>query len=65
MVVEYEPIAGAKVNFDKTEGLRVLGGVAIPFQGPSVGVTNPSASLGCGLGTTSNWSEIGRNYKLR
>ena len=43
----------------------VLGGVAILFQGPSAGVTDPSASLGCGSGPTSNWSEIGRKYKLR
>ena len=63
-VVEYERIAGAKVNFDKSEGLR-LGGVAILFQGPSAGVTDPSASLGCGLVPTSNWSEIGRKYILR
>ena len=32
----------------------VLGGVAILFQGPSAGVTDPSASLGCGLGPTSD-----------
>ena len=62
VVVEYERIAGAKVNFDKSEGLR-LG--AILFQGPSAGVTDPSASSGCGLGPTSNWSEIGRKYMLR
>ena len=29
------------------------------------GVTNPSASSGCGSGPTSNWSEIDRKYKLR
>ena len=43
----------------------VLGGVAIPFQGPSAGVMDPSTSSRCGLGLTSNWSEIGRKYKLR
>ena len=43
----------------------VLGGVAILFQGPSAGVADPSASSGCGLGPTSNWSEIGRKYMLR
>ena len=43
----------------------VLGGVAIPFQGPSAGVTDPSPSSGCGSGPTSNWNEIGRKYKLR
>ena len=65
-VVEYERIAGAKVNFDKSEGLRlVLGGLAIVFQGPSARVTDPSASSGCGSGPTSSWSEIGRKYKLR
>ena len=62
-VVEYERIAGAKVNFDKSEGLRLGAwrGVEILFQGPSAGVTDPSASSGCGSGPTSNWSEIGRN----
>ena len=65
-VVEYERIAGAKVNLTKAKvcGL-VLGGVAILFQGPSAGVTDPPASLGCGLGSTSNWSEIGRKYEPR
>ena len=43
----------------------VLGGVAILFQGPSAGVTDPSASSGYVLGPTSNWSEIGRKYMLR
>ena len=65
-VSEYERIVGAKVNFDKSEGLR-LGAceVAIPFQGPSAGVTDLSTSSGCGPAPTSNWSEIGRKYKLR
>ena len=65
-VSEYKRIAGAKVNFDKSEGLR-LGAwrVAVLFQGPSAGVTDPSASSGCGSGPTSNWSEIGRKYKPR
>ena len=43
----------------------VLGRVAIPYQGPSAGVTDPSASSGCGSSPTSNWSKIGRKYKLR
>ena len=43
----------------------MLGGVAIHFQGPSTGVADPSASLGCGSGPTSNWSKIGCKYKLR
>ena len=65
-VVEYERITGAKVNFDKAKVCGSdLGGVAILFQGPSAGVTNPSASSGCGLGPNSNWSEIGRKYMLR
>ena len=65
-VSEYERIAGAKVNFDKSEGLR-LGAwrVAILFRGRSAGVTDPSASSGCGSGPASNWSEIGRKYKPR
>ena len=54
-VGEYERIAGAKVNFDKSEGLR-LGAWrgAIPFQGPSTEVTDPSASSGYGSGPNSN-----------
>ena len=65
-VVGYEWIAGAKVNFDKTKVCSsVLGRVAILFHGPSTGVTDPSASSGCGSGPTSNWSEIGRKYMLR
>ena len=58
-VGEYERIAGAKVNFDESEGLR-LGAwwrVAIPLRGRSAGVTEPSASLECGSGP-----EIGRKY---
>ena len=65
-VVEYERIAGAKVNFEKSKGFgSVLGGVAILFQGPSAWVTDPSASSGCSSGPTFNWSEIGRKYMLR
>ena len=54
-VVEYVRIAGANVNFDQSS---VLGGVAILFQGPSAGVTDPSASSGCGSGPTSNWAKL-------
>ena len=54
-VSEYERIAGAKVNFDKSVGLRLgIGEVAILFQGPFSGVTDPSVFLGCGSGSTSN-----------
>ena len=65
-VARYEKVTGAKVNFDKSEGLR-LGAwrAAIPCQGPSDGVTVPSASLGCGSGPASSWSEIGWKYGLR
>ena len=65
-VSEYERIAGAKVNFDKSEDLRLgawRGSNTLP--GPSARVTDPSASSGCSLGPTSNWSEIGRKYKPR
>ena len=66
VVGEYEQIAGAKVNLTKAKVCGSLfGGVAIPFQGPSAGVTDPSTSSGCGSGPTFNWSEIGRGYKLR
>ena len=37
----------------------VPGWVALLYQGLFTGVTDPSASSGCGLGPTSNWSEIG------
>ena len=40
-VGEYERIAGTKVSFDKTKVCgSVLGEVAIPFPGPSAGVTD-------------------------
>ena len=65
-VGEYERIAEAKINFDKAKVYSsVFGGVAIPFQDPSSRVTDPSASLGCGPGPTSNWNEIGQKYMLR
>ena len=45
-VGEYERIAGAKVNFDKSEGFRLGAwrGVKIPFQGPSTRVTSASSN---------------------
>ena len=61
MAVErYEKMAGAKVNFDKSEGLRLgawRGGVPLPrpFRW----------SEGSGLGPASSWSEIGWKYRLR
>ena len=67
MAVErYEKVAGAKINFDKSEGLR-LGAWrgAFSCQGPSAEVTDPSTSSGCGLGPASSWSEIGWGYGLR
>ena len=66
VVGEYERIAGAKVNFDKSEGLRLgawRGSDTLP--GPFLWVMGLSASSGCGSGPTSNWSEIGRKYKLK
>ena len=41
------------------------GGAAFPCQGPSAGVTVPSASFGCGSGPASSWSEIGWKYEPR
>ena len=65
-VSEYERMQEPRSILTKAKVCgSVLGGVAIPFQGPSAGVTDPSASSGCGSGPTSNWSEIGRKYKLR
>ena len=49
----YEEVAGAKINFYKSEGLWLgawRGGISLP---------DPSASLGCGSGLASNWSKIG------
>ena len=64
-VARYEQIGGAKINFDKCEGLQ-LGSwrVAFPCQGLSAGVMDTSASLGCGSGLGSNLSKIGRRYKF-
>ncbi len=64
-VERYEKVAGAKINFDKSEGLRLgawRGGVSLP--GPSAVVTDPSAFSGCS-GPAPNWSEISRRYELR
>ena len=65
-VARYEKVAGAKVNFDKSESLR-LGAWrgSVPLPGPFTGVMVLSASLGCGSGPASSWSEIGWKYGLR
>ena len=66
MVLRYEGIAGAKINFDKSKGLRLgtwRGG--IPLPGSFAGVTDPSASSRCVSGPASNWSEVGRKCRLR
>ena len=63
-VGEYEWIVKAKVNFDKSEGLRSeLGWIAIPFQGPSAGATYPSASSGCGSGPNLAFKEVVLKWK--
>ena len=64
-VARYEKVAGAKVNFDKSEDLRLVAWGVYPCQGPSTGVTVPSTSLECGSGPASSWSEIGWKYGLR
>ena len=38
---------------------------ASPCQGPSAGVTDPSASSSCGSDHISSWGEIGWKYGLR
>ena len=49
VVERYEEVAGAKINFGQRKVCaRVLGGVASACQGHSAGVTDPSASSGCG-----------------
>ena len=55
-IAEYEQIAGAKVNFDKSEGLQFdawTGSDTLP--GPFCWSGGPVHILGCGLGLTSNW----------
>ena len=66
-VARYEKVAGAKVNLDKIEGLRLGAWWGEPFlyQDLFAGATDPSASSGCVLGPVSNWNEIGRKYELR
>ena len=65
-VGEYERIAGAKVNFDKSEGLR-LGAWrgSNTLSGSFRWSDGPVRILRCSSGPTSHWSEIGRKYKLR
>ena len=65
-VGEYKQIAGAKVSFDKSKGLRLgawRGSDTLP--GPFRWSDGPVRILGGSSGPTSNWSEIGRKYKLR
>ena len=60
----YEQIAGAKMNFDKSEGLRLgawRGGDPLP--GPFHWSDGPIRILGCDLDLASNWSEIGWRYR--
>ena len=54
------------INIDKS-GVRgwICGGVVLRYISPSAGVTELSASSGCGLGPVSNWSEIDCRYRQR
>ena len=65
-VARYEQIAGAKISFDKSEGLW-LGAwrVAFPCQVLSAGGMDTSASSGCGLCLASYRIEIGQRHRLR
>ena len=65
-VGEYERIAGAKVNFDKSKGLQ-LGAWRSndTLPGPFRWSDGPVRILGMWFSPTSNWIEIGRKYKLR
>ena len=62
-VLRYEKVAGAKVNFDKSEGLR-LGAWrgAIPLPGPFRWSYGPIRILGVWFGPSlqleRNWSEV-------
>ena len=63
-VARYEQIAGPiSILIRAKFCIWVPGEVALPYLDLSVGVTDLSASSGCGLGPASNWSEIGRRYK--
>ena len=64
-VAKYEQIEGAKINFVKSEGLRLgawRGGV--PLSGTFRWSDGPIRILGCGSSPASNWSEVGRKYKV-
>ena len=63
-VTAYKRIAGTKVNFDKSKGLR-LGDSKGSNTLPEPFCSSPSASSGCYSGLTSHWSEIGQRYRLR
>ena len=64
-VARYEKLTGAKVKFDKSEGLSFCGWRgSLPCKSPSAGVTVPSASLGCSSGPASSWRKIGWKYGL-
>ena len=64
-VGEYERIAGAKVNFYKSEGLRLsVWRSSDTLLGPFRWSDGPVCILGVWF-PTSNWSEIGRRYRLR
>ena len=57
-VARYEKIAGAKANFDKSEGLRLGAWTgSVPLPGPF--------RWSDGSGPASSWSEIGWKYGLR
>ena len=65
VVASYGQVAETKINFGKCVGLRLgIWRGSVLSQGPSARVTDLSASSGCGSDPASNWSEIGRRYRL-
>ena len=65
-VSEYERIAGAKVNFDKSKGLRLgTWRGSDTFLGPFRWSDGHVRILGVWFGPNLHLSEIGRKYKLR
>ena len=66
VVARYEQIAGDKINFDKSEGLRLdawMGGVLLPghFRWSDGPIRILGVWFGLGLQLERNWSEVQAN----
>ena len=65
-VARYEKVAGAKVNFDKSEGLR-LGAWrdSVPLPGPFHWSYGPGVWFGTGLQLERHWLEVRANVEAQ